>query len=184
VRGADCKTCVSRASGLLRALALAILFGGSGAIVFAAVVLVKAAQAQGVPATEAATANAPVFIQFSRVLLGAGVALLVAEALDFAQRRSTTRLAVLRYTASLLCVATTMIFALGIVPPMAELLPIMKSARADTAEARQTRESVHASFRRLHEISRIVFGSTILLALISLTIPTFESSAAPETKTP
>jgi len=155
-------------STILRLVALAILFGGSAAIVFAAITLVKAAEAQGVPVAEAANANAPLFIQFSKVALGAGIALLLAESLDFANNRLTDKLTIARYVSSLLCVATTMIFAFGIVPVLEELRPRIK-----------TDEAAHAEFRKLHEFSRMVFGGTILLALISLVIPALGREAAP-----
>jgi hypothetical protein len=154
-------------SKILRLVALAVLFGGSAAIVFAAITLVKAAQAQGVPVAEAANANAPLFIQFSKVALGAGIALLLAECLDFAANRLTDKLTIARYVSSLLCVATTMIFAFGIVPVMEELRPRIK-----------TDETAHAEFHKLHEVSRMVFASTIFLALISLVIPALGPEAA------
>ena len=43
---------------ILRTISLAMLFGGSVAIVFAAIVLVHAAKAHGVPIAEAAARNA------------------------------------------------------------------------------------------------------------------------------
>ncbi len=45
---------MSKASQILRLISLALLFGGSAAVVFVAVVLVKAAKANGVPVEEAA----------------------------------------------------------------------------------------------------------------------------------
>ncbi len=163
--------CIKRTSTVLRLISLAVLFGGSSAIVFAAITLVKAAEAQGIPATQAATANAPLFLNFSKVLFGAGAILLLAESLDFSQRVKPRRLTIFRYAASLLCAATAMIFSLGIVPPMAELLPLMKG-QPNMAAAEV--EKVHADFRKLHELSRAVFGGTILLALVSLVLPAFE----------
>lgn len=165
---------LQRVMGILRLISLSILSGGSAAIVFAAVTLVKAAQAQGVPTPEAAAANAPVFVHFSKVVLGAGIMLLLAEAVDFATRRTRSKLVVSRYAASLLCVATTMVFALGIVPPMAELLPLMK-AQSGMAAGEVAR--IHASFHSLHEISRMVFSGTILLAFVSLILPVLDSDS-------
>ncbi len=159
---------LSRLSKILRLVSLAILFGGSAATVFAAVMLVKAATAQGIPVGEAATANAPVFINFAKVALGAGVALLVAECLDFTAHRKTNRLTMARYIVSCLCVGTTMIFALGITPMLAELLPSIK-----------TDDKAGAEFHSIHETSRAVFGATIFLALVSLILPVFESSSEP-----
>ncbi|HEY9868504.1 MAG TPA: hypothetical protein V6D08_05010 [Candidatus Obscuribacterales bacterium] len=153
-------------SRVLRLIALSVLFAGSAAIVFAAITLVKAAQAQGVPVAEAANANAPLFIQFSKVALAAGMVLLLAECLDFAGSRRPSKLTVARYVSSLLCVATTMIFAFGIVPPLEQLRPRVK-----------TDPAAHAEFHKLHEVSRMIFGSTILLALVSLVIPAFGPDA-------
>jgi hypothetical protein len=153
-------------SRVLRLVALSVLFAGSAAIVFAAITLVKAAQAQGVPVAEAANANAPLFIQFSKVALFAGIVLLLAECLDFVGSRQPGKLTVVRYVSSLLCVATTMIFAFGIVPPLERLRPLVK-----------TDPAAHAEFHKLHEISRMVFGGTIFLALVSLVIPAFGPDA-------
>lgn len=172
MKGSGARICTYRVAALARALSLAILFGGSSAIVFAAITLVKAAKAHGVPAAQAATANAPVFIHFSTILLVAGIALLASEAADYALCPRPSRLTAIRYLSSLLCVATTMIFALGIVPPLAELLPLMHS----TAAAPDL-EHIHASFHRLHEISRIVFGATIFFALAAIATGVLESAA-------
>lgn len=147
---------------ILRTLSLAILFGGSAAIVFAAMTLVKFGKAHGMTSAEAAFNNAPLFIQYSKVLLVAAVVLLIGEALDFAKRRDWSKLTIAQYTTSLLCVITAMVFSLGFVPPMELLLPDLKSdARA------------HEMFVQLHETSRIVFGGTILFALASLLLPIF-----------
>ncbi len=147
---------------ILRTISLAILFGGSAAIVFAAICLVKAATAQGISAELAAAGNAPVFIAYSKVNLIAGICLLIGESLDYARRRFWSKLTAAQYASSLLCVASTMIFALGIVPSMERLAPLVK-----------TDPSLHLEFRRLHESSRLVFSSTIALALISLILPVF-----------
>jgi len=147
---------------ILRTLALAVLFGGSIATIIAAVTLVKAAQAQGVPVAEAAARNAPVFITYAKVNLGAGILLLIGEALDFAKRRLWTKMTIAQIMCSMLCVGTTMIFALGIVPPMEALAPRIA-----------TDPSAHAEFHALHEVSRAVFGGTIVLALASLILPIF-----------
>lgn len=152
-------------SKVLRWIALSILFGGSASIVFAAIVLVKAAEGQGIPVVEAANANAPIFIQFSKVSLTAGIVLLLSECLHFTQVRYPAKLTMVRYAASIACIATTMIFTLGIVPPMEELRPMLKTDIA----ARQ-------EFHHLHELSRAVFGITIISALVSLLIPAFEET--------
>jgi hypothetical protein len=161
---------------ILRTISLAILFGGSAAVVFAAITLVKAAEARGVPVPEAAAANAPLFIHYAKINLAAGVVLLIGEALDYAKRRLWNRATMAQYACSILCVVSTMIFALAIVPPMERLLPeITKS------------ETAHAEFNGLHKTSRIIFGATILLALTSLILPVFgalqpgkTTSAVPE----
>lgn len=147
---------------ILRTIALAILFGGSIATIIAAVTLIKAAQAQGVSVAEATARNAPVFISYAKVNLGAGILLLIGEALDFAKRRMWTKMTIAQIMCSMLCVGTTMIFALGIVPPMEALMPRMA---ADAA--------AYAEFHALHKVSQAVFGGTIILALASLILPIF-----------
>src|SRR5688572_3808552 len=106
---------------IMRTIALSILFGGSAAIVFAAVVLVKAAQAKGIPVHEAAATNAPLFIVYAKVNLVCGVLLLLGEALDYAKRKLWNKQTIAQYVCSLLCVASTMVFAFGLVPPMERL---------------------------------------------------------------
>ncbi len=147
---------------ILRTIALALLFGGGTATVIAAITLVNAAVAQGAEKAVAAAANAPVFFTFSKVALGAGIALLLGESLDYAGRRIWNKQTIAQYVTSLLCVGSTMVFALGIVPMMQELLPTIA-----------TNERAHAEFHKLHEVSRGVFGTTIVLALISLLLPVF-----------
>jgi hypothetical protein len=159
----------------LRLIALSILFGGSVTIVAVAMMLVFSAVAEGIPKTQAATANAPIFIHFSKVLLGGGITLLIAEALSFSQSKNTAKSTLIRYVLSLLCVATTMIFALGIVPPMSEMLTIMHTKTNLSAEELT---GLQSSFHRLHEISRLVVGGTILTALFSLLIPASMSQPA------
>lgn len=147
---------------ILRTIALAVLFGGSAAIVFAAIVLVKTGVANGMTTAEAAFNNAPIFIHFSKVMLGAAVLLLLGEALDYAKRRDWSKLTIAQYATSLVCVIGAMIFSLGFVPPMEALLPSLKTDAA-----------AHQMFTHLHETSRIVFGATILCALASLLLPIF-----------
>ena len=160
------KIVMERSSKILRWVSLSLLFGGSVSVVVAAITLVKAAEAQGVPVSQAASANAPVFVQFSKIALVAALALVLGESADYASHRTLSKLILARYAASLLCAATAMIFTLGIVPPLEEL-------RA----AISTSPSAHAEFTKLHETSRMVFGATILLALISLVMPAFQSEA-------
>lgn len=161
---------------ILRLVSLAILFGGSSSIVFGAITMVRAAVAQGVSRSEAATANSPLFLGFASVVLGAAILLLICEAVDFGLNKTRTRLTVSRYAASVLCISATFIFSLGIVPLMKEVLPDIKTS----TEARE-------EFHKLHELSRGVFSGTILFALISLVLSGVEknqitsSPAKPET---
>lgn len=144
---------------LLRTASLAILSGGSCAIVFAAIVLVKAAQANGVPVAEAAAINAPVFLQFSKVALGASVILLIAELIG-GLPNAKNKLHLISSGASALCIIATLIFAFGIVSPMEQLLPDIRTVTA-----------AQEQFHKLHELSRAVFGSVILFAFVSLLLP-------------
>jgi hypothetical protein len=59
-----------------------------------------------------------------------------------------------------------MVFALGITPMMAELLPAIA-----------TNPTAHEDFHKLHELSRMVFGGTIVFALISLLMPVFSNES-------
>lgn len=157
-------------SEILRAISLSILFGGSAMVVFVAVTLVKAQTANGIPAAEAAAANAPAFINYGKVLLGASVTLLVAEVLALLKEPKTKAFFV-RIGASAICIVTAMIFSLGIVPSMQELMPTMK-----------TDSAAHAKFQQLHESSRTVFGATIICALISLLTPIVGACCANKAK--
>ena len=152
---------------VLRTIALALLSGGSAATVFAAIVMVKAAKANGIPVEEAAAANAPIFIGYSRIVLGAAIMLTIGEALDFFVGTDKSKLAKMRYLFSGLAIATALGFSLGIVPPMEVLLPRMKEA----AEA-------HQEFQKLHHISQMVFGASILCAFVSLVLPVFSRNGA------
>lgn len=147
-------------------VSLSMLFGGSASIVFAVITLVHAAKAKGIPVSEAAAANAPVFYGFSTILLVMGIMLLLAESLDFARTKRARGLILGRYIASALCVAATMIFSFGIVPPMKELAPLLK----DNAEAKE-------KFDKLHHVSEMNFSAIIVLALVSLLIPAFENNS-------
>ncbi len=133
-------------------------------IVFAVVTLVKAAKEKGIPVAEAAMNNAPVFLNFSVVALVCAILLLVAEALDFIKHRaSASKLVKARWAASLIAVAATMVFSLGIVPPMKQLLPEI-----------QTNQEAREKFDGMHKSSERVFGIVILFALISLSLPAFD----------
>lgn len=157
-------------SEILRAISLSILFGGSAMVVFVAVTLVKAQTAQGIPVAEAAAANAPAFVSYGKILLGASVALLIAEVLA-ALKEPKTKAFFVRLVASFICIVTAMIFSLQIVPPMEKLLPSIK-----------TDSAAHAQFQELHESSRKVFGATIVFALISLLTPIFGAACANKPK--
>lgn len=161
---------MQKTSEILRLISLSILFGGSAAVVFVAVILVRAAVDQGIPQSEAAGINAPAFIQFAKVVAGAAVMLLAAEALNFAALKKgvieKTKTTFPRLAASLICAVTAFIFAFAIVPPMDELRPLIKTDEAKAAE-----------FKKLHEVSRGVFGATILFALVSLLLPVFGAAA-------
>lgn len=165
---ACCNFSLSRVAVILRTVSLAVLFGGSVTIVAVAMMLVFSAVAEGIPKSQAATANAPIFIHFSKVLLGGGITLLIAEALAFSRNRNSSKPSSMRYILSLLCVATTMIFSLGIVPPMAEMLALL---HGKTNLSPEELTNIQSNFHRLHEISRLVVGGTILTAFLSLLIP-------------
>lgn len=157
---------MKKLAAVLRLISLAILFGGSASIVFAAIVLVKTAVAAGVPQAEAAAANAPIFIHFAKVALGAAIGLLAAEAMDFATRSNKNKKDYIRYGASFASIAATMVFSLGLTPMMSELLPAIAS-----------NPTAHEDFHKLHELSRLVFGGTIFFALVSLIMPVFSCEA-------
>lgn len=150
---------------IARTLSLVMLSGGSAAIVFGAVVLVKAATAKGIPVAEAAATNGPLFIAYSRVALGSAIVLLVAELIDLVTNKNKAASSKIRYVSSVICAIAAFGFALGIVPPMEELLP--KIAQDPAA---------HEKFHKLHEMSRIIFGISILGAFASLLIPFFGKS--------
>lgn len=154
---------------LARTLSLVMLSGGSAAIVFAAIVLVKAAKAKGIPVEEAAANNAPLFIQYSRIVLGSAIILLLSEIVDLVSNKSKTKLTQFRYICSFVAIATGFAFALGIVPPLEELLPTI-----------QTSAEAHAKFHHLHEISRAIFGISIAGAFAALILPLFEKSGSTE----
>jgi hypothetical protein len=149
---------------ILRLISLAMLFGGSTATVFAAITLISAAKAQGIPATEAAAANAPLFIEFSKVALAFAITLVVAEAIeikgDLKSLEKGTRWRMARYFSSIVCAISTFIFALAIVPQMEDVRVLMK-----------TDESAKKQFQKLHEASRLIFTGTIVFALVSLVVP-------------
>lgn len=150
---------------ILRLISLAMLFGGSTAIVFAAITLVAAAKASGMNALDAAATNAPVFIEFSKVAAIFAIALVVAEAIEIKGdlhslegRNHKWRMG--RYFASIACAVCTFIFSFGVVPSMQQAMKDMK-----------TNEVSHQNFDRMHKMSRIIFMGTIAFGLVSLIIP-------------
>lgn len=153
---------------VLRVLALAILFGGSISVVISAITLVKAAEAHGVPVAQAATANAPMFITFSNIVMVSGFVLLFAESMDYAKHRVINKLLSIRYGASLLCSIATIILCFAIVPPMKEMLSSIHE-----------NERTEQTWKTFHESSRVAFGVIILSALISLVMPVFEMPRKP-----
>ena len=155
-------------SYILRVISLAILFGGSIAVVVSAITLVKAAQAHGVPTSEAATANVPMFLVFSNMVMVSGFVLLAAESIDYAKHRVINNLLAVRYGASLLCSIATIILCFAIVPPMKEMLGSVHSS-AQTFEVWQT----------FHKSSQIAFSVIVLSALVSLVMPVFEVPRKP-----
>jgi hypothetical protein len=155
---------MSKFARILRLISLAMLFGGSTAIVFSAVTLISAAKAQGIPAAEAAATNAPLFLEFSKVALIFAITLVVAEAIeikgDLKSLEKGTKWRMARYFASIVCAICTFIFALAIVPQMQDLIGLIK-----------TDEMAKLQFQKLHEASRMIFSGTIVFALASLVLP-------------
>jgi hypothetical protein len=152
-------------SYILRVLSLALLFGGSISIVVSAITLVKAAEAHGLTASQAAAANAPMFMVFSNMVMVAGFVLLFAESLDYAKHRVINALLTLRYGASLICSIATIILCFAIVPPMKEMLGSVHSS-----------ERTEQTWQTFHEGSKICFGVIIMSAFFSLIMPAFEAS--------
>jgi hypothetical protein len=149
---------------ILRVIALAFLFAGTASITFAAITLVTAAHAQGVPIPQAAATNAPMFYMFGTVVFVNAILLLLGEALDYAAERRLPGVVKARDASSLICVAAAMVLKFGIIAPMQQLSPQIK----DSQEA-------HAAFTKFHEASRIDFSIIIVCALISLLLPAFDS---------
>lgn len=150
-------------AGILRLIALSLLSGGSTAVVFAAVTLVKAATAAGVPIQEAATANAPIFINYAKIATGASAALLISLLIDLRSGGLKGALNLACMASSLACIIAASIYSFAIVPPMEKLLPQIKTVAASYEE-----------FHRLHELSRAVFGASIAFAYLSLILPVFK----------
>jgi NADH:ubiquinone oxidoreductase subunit 6 (subunit J) len=150
---------------ILRSISLAMLFGGSTAIVFAAITLIAAAKAHGTAPLEAAATNAPVFIEYSKVAAIFAITLVISEAIEIKGdlhnlegRNHKWRMG--RYFASIACAICTFIFSFAVVPQMSQAMTQMK-----------TNDSAQKEFDRMHKISRILFSGTIAFALVSLVIP-------------
>jgi hypothetical protein len=162
------ETTMIKLSYILRVISLAILFGGSIAVVVSAITLVKAAEAHGVVVHEAAARNAPMFLMFSNMVMVSGFVLLLAESLDYAKHRVINRLLAVRYGASLLCSIATIILCFAITPPMREMLNSIHSS-----------EQTHEIWEVFHKSSQVAYSVIILSALISLVMPAFELPRKP-----
>ncbi len=149
---------------ILRLTSLSILFAGSAAIVFAAITLVKAAQANGLSVSAAATANAPIFLHYSKVVAVTAVVLLIAEAVDSFFTQKYTKFKLIQYVATTICCLCAFNFAFVIAPEMQYLLPYIHSLNG-----------IQDAFQNLHETSRILFSGIILFAWLSLIMPAFEN---------
>lgn len=152
---------MAKLSLILRLISLSFLFGGSATTVFVAIILVKAAEANGMPNAEAAAINAPAFIQFAKVVAVAAIGLLVSEFIDLyimhREKKKVPMLTRLKVLSSAFCFVATFAFSFVIVPPMDELRTQIKTDVAKKEE-----------FDKLHKMSRMVFGGTILFALLGL----------------
>jgi uncharacterized membrane protein YjgN (DUF898 family) len=160
-----------KVSRILRWISLAFLFGGSASIVYVAVSLLIFAQAHGIAGEVAAAVNAPLFFQYTKLVVIAAFALLIAESMDFASHRSPSKLERTRYVTSMLCAAAIMIFAFGLVPPMKKMSQLFVARPAMF----MLNPAIRERFRQYHETARILFGASVLLALTSIVLPAFDS---------
>ena len=145
---------------VLRLTSLSVLFAGCAAIVFAAITLVKIGEAKGMTITAAATANAPIFLHFSKVVAATGVILLIAEAMDSFVNPNLTRPKIIQYIATALCCLCAFSFAFFVAPQMEQMLSSLPG-----------NASIQQSFHSLHETSRILFSGIIIFAWVSLIVP-------------
>lgn len=152
-----------RLSYILRTISLAILSGGCIAVTVSAIALVTAAKAHGVTAAAAATANAPMFITFSSLMLGCAITLFIGELLDLVITKRMTKLVCTRFAASALSVTACFILSFAIVPPMKAMIGEI-----------HTNEQTEATWKTFHESARIIFGIIILTSLTALCVPAFE----------
>ncbi len=141
----------------VRLLALSIIFGGSVAIVFVVINIAKEGHAAGLDTATIGLANAPLFIHFSKLALGAAIVLLVSEIADFFTNPEKSKCTFARYATSAASAILVIVFALGLTAPMADLLPKLK-----------TDAEVGAKFDKLHHISQPVLGAAIALAIASI----------------
>jgi hypothetical protein len=148
---------------ILRLISLAMLFGGSTATVFAAITLISAAKAQGIPVSEAAAANAPLFIEFSKVALAFAISFVVAEAIeikgDLKSLEKGTRWRMARYFSSIVCAISTFIFALAIVPQMEDVSVLMKTDESRQATISKVARSIPADIHRHYRLCLGIFGA-------------------------
>lgn len=150
-------------SYILRSISLAILGGGCIGVTVSAISLVKAAEAKGVTAAVAATANAPMFITFSNVMIGCAIVLFIGELIDLLIKKRMTKLMCTRFAASALAFTACFILSFAIIPPMKGML----------GEIHAT-EQTEATWKKFHESARIIFGIIILSSMTSLCVPGFE----------
>ncbi len=140
-----------------RLLALSIIFGGSIAIVFVVINNAREGRAAGLDQATIGLANAPLFIHFSKLALGAAIALIVSEVADFFTNPEKSKSTFARYGTSAASAVLVLFFALGLTAPMTDLLPKLKTDAAAEAE-----------FSKLHKISQPILGTAIALALASI----------------
>jgi hypothetical protein len=128
--------------------------------VFAAVSGVKSAQERGIPVAQAATANAPVFVEYGKAALVLCIFLIFLELVDFVFQRKPDFARKLRYGTSAACFVAAAYLALALIPQMEQLIPDLR-----------TNEESHAQFQALHNQSRVVVTAIIILAFASIAIP-------------
>jgi hypothetical protein len=146
-----------------RVIALSILFGGSSAIVFAAITFVRTARLHGMSVSQAASYNAPIFLAYSKIVLAAAIILVISELVEYCLAQGKPLLSqTIRYGAEVGCFAATLVFSLAIVPAMEKLMPQLTESSA-----------AYDAFQKLHHWSELYFAGMILFALISLVAPAF-----------
>jgi len=101
----------------VRLLALSIIFGGSVAIVFVVINIAKEGHALGLDKATIGMQNTPLFIHFSKLALGAAIALLVSEIADFFTNPEKSKCTFARYGTSAASAILVLFFALGLTAP-------------------------------------------------------------------